>query len=130
MEVYTKGSAERTESIDESRPVGLIRPLRGQCLVRLLPHDYRKGSLTLPDKYFEIGWDGKSFPRKAMVVAIGAWRTTKDGLSILPDFQPGQRVLVSTYLGTKLTREIGANYMLVRVDDVLATLTEEINEVS
>lgn len=66
----------------------------------------------------------KAWPRKGKVLAIGAWRTTKAGFAILPDFKPGDTVLVNEYLGTKLTRNIGETYRLCRVDDVLAVLTE------
>lgn len=66
----------------------------------------------------------KARPRKGVVIAIGAWRKTKQGFAILPDFQPGDTVLVSEYLGTKMTRNIGEQYRLCRIDDVLAVLTE------
>lgn len=105
---------------------GRIRPLRGQVLVRLSPFEYQtRGGLHLPDIATTNERGEKQLPRKAIVVAIGPWRTTRDGRhSILPDFQVGQRVLVSEYFGTKLTRRFGDDYRLCRVDDVLAVLEE------
>ena len=92
-----------------------IKPLKNQVLVKLLPHEYE--GLIFHDPDFK---DEKAAPRKGVVVAIGQWRTTKQGFSILPDFHVGQRVIVNEYLGTKLTRDIGENYRLCRIDDVLA----------
>lgn len=98
----------------------MIRPLKGQVQVRLLPLQY-EGLI------FHEQPDGERMrPREAMVVAIGQWRTTKQGLSILPDFHVGQRVMVSEYLGTKLTREMGEDFRLCRIDDVLAVLEPEL----
>jgi len=102
-----------------------FRPLKNQVLISLLPLDtMTRGGLHLPDIVQGAGPLEKAWPRKGYVVAIGAWRTTKQGFSILPDFKPGDMVLVNEYLGTKLTRNIGENYRLCRVDDVLAVLTE------
>jgi len=107
---------------------GDLKPLRGQVLVRLIPHDlFTKGGLLLPEiaTFNERG--EKQLPRKAIVVAIGAWRQTKQGFHILPDFHVGQRVLISEYFGTKLTRGFSEHLRLCRIDDVLAVLEEELS---
>jgi chaperonin GroES len=102
----------------------MIRPLTGQALIRLLPPDEKTdGGLFLPDIAQDSPQGEKAKPRRGLVIAIGPWRTTKDGFAILPDFQPGDTVLLSEYLGTKLTRAIGESLRLCRVDDVLAVLT-------
>jgi chaperonin GroES len=102
-----------------------IKPLKGQCLLQILPGDYKTGSgLHLPDIAMLAARGLKQFPAKARVIAVGPWKKTKQGFCVLPDFQPGQTVIVSHYLGTKLTRDLGENYRLCRVDDVLAVLTE------
>lgn len=103
-----------------------IRPLTGQVLIRLLPQDtFTDGGLVLPDVAKESPQGKKRQPRKGLVIAVGKWRKTKQGFSILPEIHAGQRVLVSEYLGTKLTRHIGEHLRLCRIDDVLAILTEE-----
>lgn len=100
-----------------------IRPLTGQVLVRLLPPDYNTpGGLVLPDVATVAHNGEKALPHKAVVLAVGPWRKTKQGFSMLPDVRPGQRVLVSEYVGTKLTRHLGENLRLMRVEDVLATV--------
>lgn len=104
-----------------------IKPLTNQVLIRLLPPDYNTpGGLVLPDIAADTPHGEKSAPRKGVVMAIGPWRKTEHGFSILPDFHVGQRVLVSEYSGTKLTRNIGENLRLCRVDDVLAVVEEEL----
>ena len=126
MAVHTTTAEAGIQRVDGSGSATYhIRPLRGQVLVRLLPLEYqRAGKLHLPDIAVANERGQKTLPRKAIVIAIGQWRTTKQGLSILPDFHPGQRVLVSEYFGTKLTRNFGEEYRLCRIDDVLAVLEE------
>jgi len=98
-----------------------LKPLKNQVLISLLPQDTTTaGGLFLPDVAQEASKGEKAYPRKGIVIAIGAWRQTKAGFAILPDFKPGDTVLVNEYLGTKLTRNIGENYRLCLVDDVLA----------
>lgn len=128
MEQLSEAPAPRVQDIDlpGTRPYR-IKPFRGQVLVRLLPHDLTTtGGLHIPDVAMLSASGEKEFPRKAVVLAVGEWRKTKQGLSILPDFHPGQRVLVSDYDGTKLTRNIGEEFRICRVDDVLALLEEEL----
>lgn len=102
-----------------------LKPLKNQVLISLLPPESKTAAgLFLPDCAQLAPAFEKAWPRKGTVLAIGPWRTTKAGFAILPDFKPGDTVLVNEYLGTKLTRNIGEQYRLCRVDDVLAVLTE------
>ena len=108
-----------------------IKPLRGQALVRLIPRDYQStAGLVLPDTAFERKPGEKEQPVKAVVLAVGPWRTARNGYSILPEVQPGQRVIVTVYKGTKVTRGLGEHLMLVDVDDILGVLQEELLPVS
>ena len=102
-----------------------IKPLTGQVLLRLLPTEaFSDGGLMLPDIYTGNEPGKKALPRKALVIAIGPWKKTKQGFALLPEIKVGEQVLVSEYLGTKLTRNIGENLRLCRIDDVLAILEE------
>lgn len=103
-----------------------IRPLTGQVLIRILPNPPESyGGIVLPDLAFDRIPGEKAKPRRGLVIATGPWKKTKQGFCVLPDFKPGDTVLVSEYLGTKLTRAIGENLRLCRVEDVLALLTED-----
>lgn len=103
----------------------MIRPLTNQCLIRILPPDDKtQGGLLLPDIAQGSPQGEKARPRRGLVIAVGPWKTTKQGFSILPDFRPGDTVLLSEYIGTKLTRAIGENLRLCRVNDVLAVIAE------
>lgn len=101
-----------------------VKPLTDQVLVEVLPPDtMTHGGISLP----EICWDGspeKKPPFKAVVLAIGPWRKTKQGFAVLPPFGVGAKVLCSAYRGTQLTRNIGERYRLVKSDDVLAVVDE------
>ena len=108
-----------------------IIPLKGQVLVLLLPRDEKIGEIFIPD----TANDGKAThddmyvrrsARKGIVQAIGPWRTTKDGKAILPDFKKGQTVLLNDYVGQKLTHDVQDHLRLVKYDDVLGILTEEL----
>ena len=102
----------------------MIRPLTGQALIQLLPPDEKTdGGLFVPEIVHDNPNGEKAKPRRGIVIAVGHWRQTKEGFAILPDFKPGETVLLSEYAGTKLTRAIGENLRLCRVDDVLAVLT-------
>ncbi len=126
MAVHTETAQTGVPTSDERRPYR-VKPLKGQVLVRLFPHELStRGGLILPDIALFNERGEKQLPRKAIVVAVGQWRQTNQGYSILPDFAPGQRVLVSEYFGTKLTRNMGEEYRLCRIDDVLAVLEEEL----
>lgn len=104
---------------------GDVIPLAGQVLVRLMPYEFwNPAGLIIPDIATIDERGERVRPRKALVIAIGAWRKTKQGFAILPDFQVGQRVLVSEYLGTKLRRGFSEHLRLCRIDDVLAVLEE------
>ena len=100
-----------------------IKPLTGQVLLQVLPPESNTaGGLILPDIAQLTARGEKALPRKAVVMAIGPWKKTKQGFAVLPDIKLGDKVLVSEYLGTKLTRNIGENLRLCRIDDVLAVL--------
>lgn len=103
-----------------------IRPLRGQVLVRLLPPEWWNPSgLIIPDIAQEDGFGEKRRPRKGLVVAIGPWKTTRQGLSILPEIKPGEIVICNEYRGVKC-RGWGADFRLLKIDDVLAIVEHEI----
>ena len=103
-----------------------IKPLRGQVLIRILPNPPESyGGIFLPDVAFDRIKGDKAKPRRGLVIATGPWKQTKSGFAILPEIKPGDTVLVSEYLGTKLTRAIGENLRLCRLDDVLALLTND-----
>ena len=107
----------------------MLKPLRGQVLINLLPPDQKtSGGLFLPDIAQSAEAGSKAFPRKGRVEAVGVWKSIeRDGQTfhILPDFKPGDVVILSDYAGTKLTRGIGETLRLCRVDDVLAILEEQ-----
>jgi chaperonin GroES len=103
----------------------MIKPLTGQVLIRLLPPDETNAfGLFLPDVAYDRLQGEKAKPRKGLVITIGPWKKTKEGFAVLSDFKPGDTVLVSEYLGTKLTRAIGETLRLCRIEDVLAVLTD------
>lgn len=98
-----------------------IKPLTGQILVRALPPEDRTASgLLLPESAQVADRGEKARPFKAIVMAIGPWRRTKQGFGVLPEFGIGHCVLCTPYAGTKLNRNLGERLQLVRSEDVLA----------
>jgi chaperonin GroES len=101
----------------------MIRPLTNQVLLEVLPPDEKSfGGIVIPETLRNGSPDDKKPPFKGIVVAIGPWRKTNQGLAVLPEFKRGDVVLCSPYRGHKLTRNIGERYQLVRTDDVLAVV--------
>ena len=99
----------------------MIRPLIGQVLVEVLPPEETTASgLFIPDVAQSSPRGEKARPFKAQVVAIGPWKRTKQGFAVLPEFTIGAQILCTPYAGTKLTRNIGERYQLVKITDVLA----------
>lgn len=102
-----------------------IKPLTGQVLLLVLPPESNTaGGLILPDIAQLTARGEKALPRKAVVMAIGPWRKTKQGFAVLPEIKLGDKVLVSEYIGVKMTRAIGENLRLCRVHDILAVIEE------
>jgi co-chaperonin GroES (HSP10) len=99
-----------------------ILPLKGQCLVELLPRDTTEfGLITIPESVEIKDGRGKLPPVRAIVRRLGRWPQKPNGLAVLPEFSPGDCVIVSQYAGQKLKR-LDDKFRLVRVEDVLAVL--------
>lgn len=103
----------------------MIRPLKNQVLVEVLPPDEQSaGGIVIPENVREGSKDEKKPVLKGRVLAIGPWRTTKAGFSILPDFQIGNTVVISPYRGTQVGKYVDGRMRLVKTEDVLAVLTQ------
>jgi chaperonin GroES len=102
----------------------MIRPLKNQLLVEILPPDEASaGGVVIPESIREGSKDEKKPVLKGIVVAIGPWKTTKRGFSVLPDFFIGSTVVLSPYRGVQLGRRLGERMRMVKTEDVLAVLT-------
>lgn len=82
------------------------------------------GSIHLPDVAREPGMFDKAPARRAKVIAVGTWKTTRQGLSIVPEIQPGNLVFVNAYRGVSLTYGVGEELKQVGLDDILAVIEE------
>ena len=101
-----------------------IRPLRGQCLVEILPENLLSpGGISIPETAKNKDGIGKLPPLKGRVLRLGPWPCKKNGLAPLPDFAPGDTVLLGQYSGVKLNR-MGRRFRMVRVEDVIAKFSE------
>lgn len=99
-----------------------VLPLRGQCLVEILPANLvTEAGLFIPPAAKNADDMGKLPPLRARVWRLGAWPQKPNGFCQLPEFAPGDTVLVSQYAGQKL-RYLGGRFRLVPVADVLAKL--------
>lgn len=96
-----------------------ITPLRGQCLVEILPNE-RHSTIVIPESAELKDSTGKLPPQKGIVRRLGPWPQKKGGRCVLPEFVPGDTVILSQYSGVKMQRHIGLNYRMVRVEDVIA----------
>ena len=99
-----------------------ITPLPGQVLVEILPSSDTIGGIVIPDGVEVRDIRGKLPCARARVHRLGRWPQKKNGYATLPEFSPGDTVLVSAYTGQKLKR-LDDRYRLVPVKDVLAVIT-------
>jgi len=107
-----------------------IKPLTGSVLVQLLPPPEKEGNIFLPEISAEAASSSddpyrRKQARRGIVHAIGPWPKAKNGFAILPQFGIGTTVILAPHVGTKLNRNIGEHFCMVRNTDVLAVLTVE-----
>jgi chaperonin GroES len=95
-----------------------VRPLADRVLIRRLdtPEEVR-GGIIIPDT-------AKEKPTEGEVVAVGPGKLGKDGKRIGMQVSKGDRVLIGKYAGTDVKID-GDDYVILREDDVLATLSKK-----
>jgi co-chaperonin GroES (HSP10) len=98
-----------------------IVPLTGQCLVEILPISDTIGGIVIPQGVEFKDARGKLQCLKARVHRIGRWPQKKNGYAVLPEFSPGDTVIVGQYSGVKMQR-LDDRYRLVKIADVLAVV--------
>ena len=99
----------------------VIIPLPGQCLVEILPNADTIGGIVMPQGVELKDSSGKLPCVRGVVRRLGRWPQKSNGLAVLPEFSPGDTVLLSQYHGQKLHR-LGDNFRLVPIKDVLAVI--------
>ena len=95
-----------------------VRPLADRILVRRIEEkETMRGGIIIPDT-------AKEKPQEGEVVAVGPGRMTEDGKRIAMDVKKGDRILIRKYSGTDVKID-GAEYTIIREDDVLGILSEK-----
>jgi chaperonin GroES len=94
-----------------------VRPLADRILIRRIEAtDEVRGGIIIPDT-------AKEKPTEAEVVAVGPGRLNKEGKRVSLQVSKGDRVLIGKYSGTDV-KIGGDDYVILREDDVLATLSK------
>lgn len=107
-----------------------IRPLTGQALIEILPDESRTpGGIELPQISLsaEAVQETHTNPTKprpltGIVREIGQWPTLDNGMSLMPEFGRGARVIVGFNSGVQMQRNIGERFRMVKISDVIAVL--------
>lgn len=95
-----------------------IKPLGDRILVRPLEAEERtKGGIVLPDT-------AKEKPQEGKVVAVGKGRILENGSVQAPQVKVGDRILYGKYSGTEISTRKGENFLIMREEDVFATLED------
>ncbi|MCW5938262.1 MAG: co-chaperone GroES [Fimbriimonadaceae bacterium] len=93
-----------------------LQPLHDRIVVEPAPKEETSaGGIILPDS-------AKEKPLKGKVLAVGPGKTLDSGKTVPPDVKVGDTVLYGKYSGTEVTID-GADYVILRSDDVLGVLT-------
>lgn len=94
-----------------------LRPLGDRLIVeRLEQEETLKGGIILPDT-------AKKKQEMAKVVAVGKGKLTEDGKTLPMPVSVGDTILMDKYAGQEVTVD-GAEYMVLRADDVIATVEQ------
>lgn len=99
-----------------------IRPLYDRLLVkRIEEQETTRNGIVIPDSAQEK-------PHEGEVMAIGRGKRLDDGQMVNLDVKVGDRILFGKYSGSE-TKLNGAEYLIMREDDVLGVLTGNAPEV-
>jgi chaperonin GroES len=98
-----------------------IRPLYDRLLVkRIEEQETSRNGIVIPDSAQEK-------PQEGEVIATGRGKRLEDGQMVNLDVKVGDRILFGKYSGSE-TKVNGAEYLIMREDDVLGVLTGHANE--
>ena len=93
-----------------------IKPLGDRVLVKVLdPKEKTESGIYLPDS-------AKEKPQEAEVVAVGQGKVLESGKVQAPEEKVKDRVMFGKYSGTSVTTKEGAEYLILREDDILAII--------
>ncbi len=92
-----------------------IRPLGNRILVRRATAVTTKGGILLPEAAQEK-------PKEGEVVSVGPGSVNNDGVKQVPSVKAGDRVLFTSYAGTKVKSE-EEDLLIMSEDDILAVLS-------
>ena len=99
-----------------------IRPLYDRLLVkRIEEQETTRNGIVIPDSAQEK-------PHEGEVIAVGRGKRLEDGQMVNLDVKVGDRILFGKYSGSE-TKLNGAEYLIMREDDVLGVLTGNAPEV-
>ncbi len=95
----------------------MMKPLNDNILVKRLEQEtVSRGGIIIPDS-------AKEKPTKALVMAVGPGKRSKDGSHQPIDVKPGEVVLFGKYSGTEVKID-GEEMVILRADDVLAVIED------
>lgn len=107
-----------------------VKPLTGQVLIELLPTEsHSAGGIALPNRTLspEEVQERHSDPEKpagliGIVRECGPWPKLKCGLTLMPEFGIGAKVVIPPLVGTALSWDTSRRLKMIRQSDVLAIL--------
>jgi chaperonin GroES len=100
-----------------------IRPLYDRLLVKRIEEQERtRNGIVIPDSAQEK-------PQEGEVIAVGRGKRLDDGQMANLDVRVGDRILFGKYSGSE-TKVDGAEYLIMREDDVLGVLITSAKDAS
>jgi chaperonin GroES len=94
-----------------------LRPLYDRIVVkRIEDQETTRNGIIIPDS-------AKEKPQEGEVIAVGNGKRLEDGTLVPLDVNVGDRILFSKYSGND-TKLDGAEYIIMREDEVLGVLTK------
>ena len=99
-----------------------IKPLADRIVVRPLEAEEKtKGGIVLPET-------AKEKPQEGKIVAVGRGKVLDNGQVQPLELKVGDRILYGKYSGSEITTKEGEELLIMREEDVLAIIKEEMAE--
>ena len=91
-----------------------LQPLADRVIVKPLDaEETTKGGIVLPDT-------AKEKPQEGEIVAAGKGKRLEDGGVQTLEVKVGDRILYGKYSGTEISAKDGADYLIMKEEDILA----------
>ncbi len=95
----------------------MIKPMDDKVVLQVIKEEEKKTSsgFIIPGTHDEK-------PNEAIVIAVGPGLKLDNGITMVPDVSPGDKVVFAKYQGHEVKDVDGKDYLIVAYRDILAVI--------